>query len=30
MIEHYFKVLSTVYGLIMIGKGPVIHFLGEK
>lgn len=30
MIENYFKVLSIVYGLIMIGKGPVIHLLGEK
>ncbi|MBU7029366.1 MAG: hypothetical protein HXS48_20690 [Theionarchaea archaeon] len=31
MIEwNYFKTLSIAYGLTMIGKGPVIHLLGEK
>jgi hypothetical protein len=31
MIEwNYFKILSIVYGLVMILKGPVIHVLGEK
>lgn len=31
MIEwNYFKILSIPYRLIMIGKGPVIHLLGEK